>query len=72
MIHEQERRRMHDNLRLCVFKKLIVFNPWGLYGLFWGWGNVKKCFFVSTHIAEQLLFCIFASILKYTFELIFG
>ena len=55
-----------------MFKELIVLAFSGLNGLFGELEYGIKSVFVSTHIAEQLLFSMFSSIFSYDFELIFG
>ena len=39
---------------------------------FWGWGQGSKIVLGSTYVVEQLSFSMFASILTFDFDLIFG
>ena len=45
---------------------------WGLKGLFLELGKGSNTVLVSTHVAEQLLFSMFPSILTFDVDLILG
>ena len=66
---KQDQSGWHNKIRLCVFQKNNHFGFLGVNG-FCLWGGRVKPVFVSTNIAEQILFLMFALILSYIFELI--
>ena len=50
----------------------VIFYFLGPNGLFLALGKGSKKFWGSTHVVEQLLFCMLSAILAFDFDLIFG